>query len=88
MKSIRERLTLAACAALGSVPQVHAIDNAWDIDSSYLYYSESDNRVKVNKAILQIKGDLTDDDSASSTWVLDTMSGATPSGARRAGGCN
>ena len=83
MKSIRERLTLAACAALGSVPQAHAIDNAWDIDSSYLYYSESDNRVKVNKAILQIKGDLTDDDSASSTWVLDTMSGATPSGAVR-----
>ena len=83
MKSIREQLALAAYTALGAIPQAYAIDNAWDIDSSYLYYSESDKRVNVNKAILQIQGDLTDDDSASSTWVLDTMSGATPSGAVR-----
>lgn len=83
MKSIREQLTIAACTTLGSIQQAHAIDNAWDIDSSYLYYSESDDRVKVSKAILQIKGDLTDADMASATWVIDTMSGATPSGAVR-----
>lgn len=83
MRSIREQLTIAVCTTLGSIQQSHAIDNAWDIDSSYLYYSESDDRVKVNKAVLQIQGDLTDDDNASATWVLDTMSGATPSGAVR-----
>ncbi len=83
MKSIREQLAIAVCTTLGGIHQAHAIDNAWDIDSSYLYYSESDDRVKVSKVMLQIQGDLTDDDQASATWVLDTMSGATPSGAVR-----
>lgn len=83
MKNIREKLSLAVCTTLGCMQHTYAIDNAWKLDSSYLYYNEDNDRVAVNKIILHINGDLTEDDNASATLVLDGMSGATPSGAVR-----
>ena len=84
MKSIKEKLSLATCSLLtGASQSALAIDNAWDLDSSYLHYSEADDRVSVNKAIAKLSGDITDDDRATISLVLDTMSGATPSGTVR-----
>ncbi len=84
MKSIKEKLSLATCTLLaGGAHQAHAIDNAWDLDSSFLYYAEGDDRVQVAKAIAKLTGDVSDDDTATINLVLDTMSGSTPSGAVR-----
>ncbi|VAW40634.1 hypothetical protein MNBD_DELTA03-1639, partial [hydrothermal vent metagenome] len=82
MKHIKKELTVATCTLLSQAPtNVHALENAWELDSSYLYYSEADDRVSVNKYAVQAGGDVSDRDRVSLTAVLDTMSGATPSGA-------
>lgn len=82
MKAIRGKLSLATCTLLsGGTQQAMAIDNAWDLDSSLVRYSEADDRVTVNKAIAHVTGDISDNDTATINLVLDTMSGATPSGA-------
>lgn len=82
MKSIKDKLSLATCTLLaGGSQQALAVDNAWDLDSSFLYYSEADDRVQVAKAIAKLTGDITDDDTATINLVLDTMTGSTPSGA-------
>lgn len=82
MKSIKNKLTVATCTLLSqNSTSVQAIENAWDLDSSYLYYSEADDRVTVNKFAVQAGGDVSDRDRVSLTAVLDTMSGSTPSGA-------
>ena len=82
MKSIKDKLSVATCTLLsGGVHQAHAIDNAWDLDSSYLFYNEADDRVTVNKAIVNVTGDISDNDTATINLVLDTMSGSTPTGA-------
>ena len=82
MKSIKKELTVATCTLLSQAPtNAQAIENAWEIDSSYLLYSEADDRVTVNKFTVQAGGDVSDRDRVSLTAVLDTMSGATPSGA-------
>ncbi len=84
MKSIKNKLSLATCTLLsGGAQQAFAIDNAWDLDSSFLYYSEANDRVTVGKAIAHLKGDLSDNDTATIGLVLDTISGSTPTGAIR-----
>ena len=73
---------MATCTLLaGGSQQAMAIDNAWDLDSSLVYYSEADDRVTVHKAIAHLSGDISDDDIATVNLVLDTMSGSTPTGA-------
>lgn len=82
MKSIKKELTVATCTLLSQqVGTVYALENAWEIDSSYLHYAEADDRVSVNKFVVQAGGDVSDTDRVNLTAVLDTMSGATPSGA-------
>ena len=82
MKNIKHQLSIASCTLLGgTTQQVQAIDNAWDLDTSFLYYSEADDRVDVAKGIIFLSGDLSAEDSVSVNLVLDTMSGATPTGA-------
>ena len=82
MKSIRKELTVATCTLLAqNAETVHALENAWEIDGSYLYYSEADDRVSVNKFVAKAGGDVSDRDRINLTAVLNTMSGATPTGA-------
>lgn len=81
MKHIRNKLSIASCALLSqNTLAAPEIDNAWETDSSLLYYSE-DERVDVTKLIATVKGNLSGSDAASIKAVLDTMSGATPTGA-------
>ena len=87
MKSIKNKLTLATCTLLSQQSSnALAIENAWEIDSSFLYYSEADDRVSVAKYVAAVGGDVTDRDRVNIQAVLDTMSGSTPSGAVKASG--
>ncbi len=80
MKPIRKQLGLTTCALLSqSASALEAVDNAWEIDSTILHYSEVD-RISVTKAVATVKGVISDDDSVTLKTVYDTMSGATPSG--------
>lgn len=84
MKSIRNKLSLATCSLLSAGnASAEAIENAWAVDSSYLYYSEED-RVTVNKLVGTAKGFVSTRDTASIKVVFDAMSGATPTGAVKA----
>ena len=81
MKSIRNKLSLATCSLLTTGnAAAEAIENAWDLDSSYLHYSEVD-RITVNKLIGSAKGFVSTKDTAAIKVVFDSMSGATPTGA-------
>ncbi|UCB55647.1 MAG: DUF3570 domain-containing protein [Thiotrichales bacterium] len=81
MKSIRNKLSLATCSLLTTGnAAAEAIENAWEVDGSYLHYSEVD-RVTVNKLIGSAKGFVSTKDTASIKVVFDAMSGATPTGA-------
>ncbi len=82
MKSIKQKLRLATCSLLATTgnASAEAIENVWEVDSSYLYYSEEE-RVTVNKLIGTAKGFVSPKDTASIRVVFDTMTGATPSGA-------
>ncbi len=82
MKSIKKELTVATCTLLSQHPEsALALENAWEIDSSYLYYEEADDRIKVDKFVAKAGGDVSDTDRVNLTAVLDTMSGSTPTGA-------
>ncbi len=84
MNNIKNKLSIATCTLLGSAAQqANAIENAWDLDSSFLYYSEADDRVSVSKAMVFLTGDISNEDTVNVNVVLDTMSGATPTGAVR-----
>ena len=81
MKSIRNKLSLATCSLLTTGnAAAEAIENAWEVDGSYLYYDEVD-RVTVNKLIGSAKGFVSTRDTAAIKVVFDAMSGATPTGA-------
>ena len=87
MKSIKNKLTMATCTLLSQQSgNALAIENAWEIDTSYLYYAEADDRVSVSKLVASVGGDVTDRDRVNIQTVLDTMSGATPSGAVKSSG--
>ncbi len=87
MKSIKNKLTIATCTLLSQQSgNALAIENAWEIDNSFLYYSEADDRVSVVKFVAAVGGDVTDRDRVNIQLVLDTMSGSTPSGAVKTSG--
>ena len=87
MKPIKNKLTLATCSLLSQHSgSALAIENAWEVDTSFLYYDEADDRVSVAKFVAGVGGDVTDRDRVSILTVLDTMSGSTPSGAVKTSG--
>ncbi len=87
MKPIKNKLTVATCTLLSQQSgNALAIENAWEIDSSALYYSEADDRVDVLKFVAGVGGDVSDRDRVNIQMVLDTMSGSTPSGAVKTSG--
>ena len=87
MKSIKNKLTIATCTLLSQQSgSALAIENAWELDSSFLYYSEEEDRISVAKIVVGAAGDVSDRDRVSIQTVLDTMSGSTPSGAVKTSG--
>jgi hypothetical protein len=82
-KSIRPALALATCSVITGLPQAaHAqqTDDAWDVDSAVLFYSEKD-RVSVIEPIAQFRKQLANDRSVMFRVVVDSLTGSTPNGA-------
>jgi hypothetical protein len=78
-------LAAATCALLGSTvaTPVRAQEESgqWSLDSTLLYYGESDDRVQDISAAVSAQRDFGDDRKLSATLTADTLTGASASGA-------
>lgn len=87
LTKIKGKLTVATCTLLqvsASVSQAGAsLSGDWDIDSSFLYYSESDGRVTAFEPAVRAEVDLGDDEYINFQVVVDALTGATPNGAHK-----
>ena len=69
-----------ALAADNSSSQTSSLIEGWQFNSALLYYGETD-RVKAAEAILSARGDFGDDKFLNLNLVLDTLTGASATGA-------
>lgn len=84
LRQIGTPLAAATCALLGqSVPgQVVAQElMPWDIDTSLLIYNESDGRVRDTSLNVLARKELREEKFLTLTLALDSLTGASPSGA-------
>ena len=83
-------LAAATCSLLGTAaPRVSiAADSEakWDIDSAFLYYGESDGRVKDLSLSAHATRDFGDERKLGLDLSIDSLTGASPSGAIATGG--
>jgi hypothetical protein len=83
-------LAAATCSLLGTAtPGVSIAADAghrWDIDSAFLYYGESDGRVKDLSLSSHATRDFGDDRKLALDLSVDSLTGASPSGAIASGG--
>jgi len=83
-KSVVTSLAAATCALLGTVPAspVNAQEQpGWDFNTSLLYYGEGDDRVQDISLNALARRWFADDKSLTLTLAVDSLTGATPSGA-------
>ena len=82
--SIKHKLSVAACALISASGSANAQaqESPWQVDTSYLSYTEADDRVSVSKTLANLTRS-TDTGSLNVNLVHDTMSGASPTGAIR-----
>lgn len=78
---IKQQLAFATCSLLSQQASGAAVENDWVFDSSFLNYRESDDRVSVEKFIIDVSGNISERDHVNLAVVLDTMTGSTPTGA-------
>ena len=78
-KKIAGLLSAATCSLLAN--PVQAEEPNWDIDSAVLYYNEDDDRVSAFEPVISGKRDLGDEESLSFKLVLDSLTGASATGA-------
>ena len=71
-------LSLASCSLLG-LPTAQA-ESQWDIETAVMYYSEND-RVTAIEPILGMEKELSDDEFLKLKFTLDSLTGASGSGA-------
>ena len=83
-------LAAATCSLLGTAaPGVSIAADAearWDIDSAFLYYGESDGRVKDLSLSAHATRDFGDERKLGLDLSIDSLTGASPSGAIATGG--
>ncbi len=82
LKKISSSLSVASCTLL-QVSNPAAQTNDWNIDSSFLVYSESDGRVSAFEPAVRSEIDLGDDEFINFQVVVDALTGATPNGAHK-----
>lgn len=84
-RKIGAPLAAATCALLGqAVPhevRAQELSEPWDIDTSMLVYSESDGRVRDVSINALARKELREDSFLNLTLALDSLTGASPSGA-------
>jgi len=78
-------LAAAACSLLGTAPDTSQAadvsDQDWTVDSALLYYGEDQGRIKDVSARALVSHNLTEDRKLDIGLTLDTLTGASPSGA-------
>ena len=85
---IGSALAAATCALLGTtaIAPVRAQEiKRWELDSALMYYGESEGRVQDLSASMLARRDFDDDRFLSLDLTLDTLTGASPSGATALG---
>ena len=82
LKKISGKLSVATCALL-QVSSPQAQEGQWDVDTAFLYYSESDGRVSAFEPAIRAEIDLGDDEYINFQVVVDSLTGATPNGAHK-----
>ncbi len=78
-KKIAGILSAATCTLLGGPTQ--AAENGWDVDSAVLFYAEDNNRIEAFEPVISATKDLGDDESLSMKLVVDSLTGASATGA-------
>jgi len=84
---LRQRASAAACTLLGIAPASQAAPlvqstsepDLWSLDSSFLYYSES-QRMTIMEPQLDVRRTFQDNQSLNILVTVDTISGSTPIG--------
>lgn len=82
---IKRTLLVSSCALLGTAPAAMADSGDWSFDTGVLNYSEQD-RVQAIEPGAILKRDFGDDTFLTLHPVVDTLSGATPTGAMPSSG--
>ena len=82
-KRIKEKLTLASATLLqlSNVAAADKPDDAWDVSSAVLFYSENDGRVSAIEPVISGSRELAEGEKVNLKLVLDSLTGATPNGA-------
>jgi hypothetical protein len=78
--NINTALAAATCALLGTAPVAQADEGVWEMDTALLYYGETD-RVTAVEGVFSAKKDFGDEHIFSGKLVLDTLTGASATGA-------
>ena len=84
-RRLRSSLLASTCALLGTAGNARADAGDWTVDTGVLYYSEQD-RVQAIEPGAILKRDFGDDTFLTLHPVVDTLSGATPTGAMPSSG--
>ena len=76
-------LASATCTLLGSAPAAGLAQDArsWEVDTALMYYGESDERVQDASLGIAARRDFDDDRLLDLNLTVDTLTGASPSGA-------
>jgi hypothetical protein len=81
---VAQRLAAATCSLLGiasAAPVLAQEEPTWELDTSFLYYGESDERVRDLSLNVLARRLFGDDKVLSLGLVYDSLTGASPSGA-------
>ncbi|MBU2112304.1 MAG: DUF3570 domain-containing protein [Gammaproteobacteria bacterium] len=80
LANISAALAAASCAVLGQQAQAGTLLDDWQFNSAILLYNETD-RVSAGEAVLTARGDFGDDTYLNLGLVVDTLTGASATGA-------
>lgn len=81
---LRLGLTAASCALLAGTARAQTADDVeqpWRVDTALLYYKENAGRVRTIEPVVSLKKDFGDLHVLDATFVIDSLSGASPNGA-------
>ncbi|VAX28891.1 FIG01057804: hypothetical protein [hydrothermal vent metagenome] len=81
-RGLKSKLALASLSLVGVATGVSAGEfEGLEVDTSILFYQESDNRVTAFEPVLNIQKEFSGDRFANVKLVIDALTGATPNGA-------
>ncbi len=79
--SIKQALSLASCALLSQTATAETKDHLWQLDAALLVYAEDGDRTETFEPIVSAKKELSNGDKLNLKFVLDVITGASPTGA-------